>query len=704
MRRTYLRMLVALAMVAACAAVAPAATPEAPANAAAKVAADAVRMPIDVPVAPPVAPAADGANKVTLTWEKFKQVTGLDEEALKKAEAGTFTLSWQEVEDLLGLKIEKVGQAKVRIPWQEFKALLLWSIEQKKPPAPLPPADFAVTSADYTGELSKDGAVFTAVFKISLLKDKDWKIVPLLPATVAIQEATLPKGAYLRLENNFYQLITAAGAGDIEATIKFAVAVTEQAGSLALRFDRAPSSRCMLDVRVAQTGVAIEVVGAQSVAKKEEAGATRVAAALPAAAPVQLSWERAIPEAEKVPPKIYAETRTLVAVGDGILIGRERIDFNILHSGVRVLKLKLPKGVSILEVKGERVRDWRVTNDEMSVALSNEALGNFVLNVTYEKSSAADPAGGASLPILRVGDVVREKGHIGVVALANVELSTPRLQGATAIDVRELPPDLLGMTGQPILLAYRYVTDTFDIGLAIKKHEDVDVLVTIIDSAVATTMQTMDGRRITKAVYNVRNNRKQFLRLAMPKGVEIWSASVSGKSIRPAKDEEGRILIPLVRSEGASSGLTAFPVELVYVEKEEAGAAKPAPAGKLHIELPRAAEPVTHFMVNLYLPKEGKYTKGWGNEAAITGPLTVVKAFRQLMGAVGEPGQKAEVEAEALQEAAQMQADTQTTVAGATPIRVNLPVDGQLFRLEKILVLDEPLFMDVEYTGWEKKN
>ena len=104
MRRTYLTMLVALAMVAAGAALAPANAAEGPANA-------AVKQPADVPVAPPVVPAADGANKVTLTWEKFKQVTGLDEEALKKAEAGTFTLSWQEVEDLLGLKIEKVGQA-----------------------------------------------------------------------------------------------------------------------------------------------------------------------------------------------------------------------------------------------------------------------------------------------------------------------------------------------------------------------------------------------------------------------------------------------------------------------------------------------------------------------------------------------------------------------------------------------------------------
>ena len=650
---------------------------------------------------PPAAP-ADGDNKVILSWEKFKAVTGLSEDDLKAREAGTFTLSWEEVQDLLGIKIEKVGQAKLRIPWQEFKTLLLWSIQQKKPETPPPPTDFAVTSAEYAGDLSKDGAVFTATFKISILKEKEWKVIPLLPATVAIQDVTLPAGAYLRLEKSHYQVMTAAGAGDIEVKVTFAVAVEEQAGSLSLKFDRVPSASCLLDLKVAQTEVDIDIVGAQSVVKKEEAGATRVAAALPAAAPVQLSWERAIPEAEKVPPKLYAETQTLVAVGDGILIGRQRINFNILHTGVRVLKLKLPQGVSILEVKGDRVRDWRVTNDELSVALSAEVLGAYALNVTYEQAAGAQQAA-ASLPILRATDVVREKGHIGVVALANVELSAPTLKGATAIDVRELPAELLSMTGQPILLAYRYVTDTFDIQLAIKKHEDVDVLVTIIDSAVVTTMQTLDGRRITKAVYNVRNNRKQFLRLAMPQGVEIWSASVSGKSIRPAKDDEDRVLVPLVRSEGVASGLSAFPVELVYVEKEAEGAEKPAPSGTLHIDLPRAAEPITHFMVNLYLPKEGKYTKPWSSEAAIEGPLTVVKEFRQLMGVMGRPKVHAEKAAQVLQAAAQAQADARTTAAGATPIRVNLPIDGQLFRLEKILVLDEPLFIDVTYSGWERK-
>ncbi|HUS44873.1 MAG TPA: hypothetical protein VM219_02420 [Phycisphaerae bacterium] len=638
----------------------------------------------------------DAEGRVILPWETFKEVTGWDEAKPEAEEPGIFTLKWEEVEDLLGIKIEKVTEAtRVRIPWQEFKALLEWSLAQKREPEVLPPTDWTVTAATYEGELTKDGAIFDATFQVHILKEKDWKTIPLLPQTVAVHEALLPEETYLRQSDGHYELMTTAtGAKDVKVT--FSSAVTEAAGANTTSFNRVPSGTCILKLRVADAEVDVKVANAQSVVTRQEAGVTHVVAALPAGAPVRISWERAIPEAEKVPPKLYAETKTLVAVGDGILVCRERIDYNILHTGVRVLKLKLPQGVSILEVTGDRVRDWRVADDELTVSLSYEALGKYTLNVTYEKPTGEVRAAGVSLPVLRAADVVREKGHIGVVALANVELSSPELKGATAIDVRELPPELLAMTRQPILLAYRYVVEQFDIPLAIKKHEDVDVLVTIVDSAVSTTMQTLDGRRLTKVVYNVRNNRKQFLRLAMPEGAEIWSASVSGRSIRPARDEQGRVLIPLVRSQGASRGLAAFPVEVVYVEKGE----QPPEAGELEITLPQASEPITHLMVNLYLPKEGKYTKPWSSEPAIEGPLTVVKQFRSLFGAAGAEPEKA---AAALQQQAAARAEAATAAAGATPIRVHLPIDGRLFRLEKILVLDEALFIRVRYSGWKKQ-
>jgi len=649
----------------------------------------------------------EGPSSVTLSWEKFKAITGWDD-AGKPGEGGTFTLTWKEVEDLVGVKVQNMDNAKVRIPWKEFKALLLWSIEQKKKPeAANPPSPWTVTSADYVGELSKDGGLFTATFKVRILADKDWKVIPVLPATVAIKEAKLPEGSYLRMSNNQYEVLTAAPAGDLAFTISFATAVREQAGTFTTQFARVPSGTGLVDLKVAQAGVDIQVAGAQSLVKKEEGGATRALAMLASAAPVQVTWERAIPEPEKVPPKLYSETQTLVAVGDGILVGRESVRFNILHAGVRVLKLTVPQGASILDVRGDKVRDWHVTGADLSVALSSEVIGDYALTVTFESTLGADLAKPVSIPVLRAGDVVREKGHIGVVALANVELSSPSQKGATAIDVRELPPELLGMTSQPILLAYRYVAEAFDIPLAIKKHEDVSVLLTLVDSAVITTMQTPEGRRITKAIYNVRNNRQQFLRLVMPQeagkdAIEIWSASVSGKSIRPAKDDKGAILIPLVRSEGASSGLAAFPVEIVYVEKAEKALAA---AGELKIVLPRASEPITHLMVNLYLPKEGNYRKGWpSSEAAIESPLAVVPDFRKLVGTMERPALNAQAVANDLQKQAQAQVDeTTAATTGATPIRVNLPLDGQLFRLEKILVLDEPLFITVHYSGLEKK-
>jgi hypothetical protein len=141
-------------------------------------------------------------------------------------------------------------------------------------------------------------------------------------------------------------------------------------------------------------------------------------------------------------------------------------------------------------------------------------------------------------------------------------------------------------------------------------------------------------------------------------------------------------------------------VELVYVEKMDD--VKMPASGTIHIEWPRASEPVTHLMVNLYLPKEGKYTKAWSSEPSIEGTLTVVKEFRKLMGAPEAPPVDAQGAAVALQQMAQQQQAATVTAAGATPIRVNLPLDGQLFRLEKVLVLDEPVSADVKYSGWDK--
>jgi hypothetical protein len=392
---------------------------------------------------------------------------------------------------------------------------------------------------------------------------------------------------------------------------------------------------------------------------------------------VNVSWERALPEAEKVPTKLYSETRTLVSVADGLILGSAQITFSILHTPTRQLDMTVPAGVSVLEVTGRQVRDWRVNAGKLTVQLEKEVIGTYLVDVKYEIPQAA--AGGkVAIPVITGAGVEREKGHIAVVALSNVEIKSDQVSGAHPMDVKDLPPEIAGMTSQPILLAFRYVDPKFEVGLQISKHADVDVLLTVLDRAQFTVMQTFDGKRITRAVYNVRNSRNQFLRLQMPDGAEIWSASVAGRATQPAKDTEKRIILPLVRSEG-TGGMSAFPVELVYAEE----GTKPDSrgAGTAKVTLPACAEPILHMTVQLYVPSEGRYDD-------FTGSLRAVEKFTPIGGAAVAVDTKA---AQTLQ----MTCDPQAAAPG---VEVQLPVSGMVYLFEKILAIKDAQWFSYSFS------
>lgn len=218
-------------------------------------------------------------------------------------------------------------------------------------------------------------------------------------------------------------------------------------------------------------------------------------------------------------------------------------------------------------------------------------------------------------------------------------------------------------------------------------------------------MQLNDGRRMTTAVFSVRNNRNQFLRLKMPDGAEIWSVTVSSRTVSPAKDSGGNVLIPLIRSSSRSRELASFPVEMVYVEAPTA----PAPAaGSLRVNLPTLDVPIMHVMCNYYLPAEGKYTiKGGffgGEKSGFSGPLKVVDQFASLAtarAAAVVPDQPAR-RAQAMQKRMNQQMARKSRAAGAAPIRVKLPINGKLFKLQKILALPkDKLYFQVTYSGWK---
>ncbi|MEZ4236278.1 MAG: hypothetical protein R3F59_08980 [Myxococcota bacterium] len=558
------------------------------------------------------------------------------------------------------------------------------------------PLQWAISSARYAGDVVLDdgepvSAVFDARFRVeNLRKPGFWVRVPLLPATVAVRSARIGgQDAPLVLENGWYTLVT-DNRGAFDVAVQFATAVSTDNGSSGLTFDLAGSGATEVELGVPASVPLDFTIENAKLKSDRTVGARRVVSAtFPASGALSVRWQREIPQTQELASRVYAETHTLVGVGDGVLTARATVQETILFSGVDRVRLQVPSEMTVVAVDGAGIRDWSVSEDGVLEALLNFAAeGTYTLTVSLER---VVPPGSAALdvPIVEPLGVERAKGFVGVQALGNLEVRAGQTEGTAPVDVRSLPAAIVGVTDQPVLLGFKYLGTTAKIPLAVDEHEEVDVLVTLLDQAEGTTMFTQDGRRLTSVTYQVRNNRRQFLRLALPEGAALWSASVAGRAVQPAKADDA-LLVPLVRSVASGGALAAFTVEVTYVES---GKAPRNGRGRFEAELPRADAPTTWVGWTVYAPDRA-HVKG----------KTYDGSLRHVRG-LSRPAQAAEVyDAGAIEN--QMQLQTGNAMAGvgalgegAAPVRVTLPVDGQPVYFEKLLALDERLWVTFSYKG-----
>lgn len=571
--------------------------------------------------------------------------------------------------------------------------LKLYESNKARAEAEKPPRDHALASARYSGEvLVTDGAPHSAIFKATMrienLKKNGWIRVPILPATVALQSAKIgTTEAAVVIENNYYTLVTKrSGAFDLE--LEFAAGITTTAGKSNVAFELVPSGATTVTLAVpASDELDFTVANARLQSDRIEGDKRLVEAALPATGSLVIEWQREIPAAAKQTSRVYSEVYTLVSLGEGLMKANASVAYTILFAGQSELTLKVPKGMTILAVKGNGIRDWNHQGEELRVILNYAAEGSYSLDIELEKV-IGEGSKKLVAPIIVPQGVERSKGYIGVESRGNHEISAGDVKGATTVDVRSLPAAILGITSRPVLLGYKYLGADIDVPLAIAEHDDIDVLVTILDQIRARTMWTPEGRRITSVRYQVRNNRRQFLRLALPDDAELWSVSVGGRAVQPAKAGDGRVMIPLLRSQTSGGSLAAFNVEVVYVESDEETPNNGR--ASFSAELPRADAPSTYVAWTIYSPTGTKIRK-----RSFDGNLRQV---RYLSDPIPESDVYViETASPEVAQQGQAQADDGALGQGAVPVPVSLPLQGKATNFEKLLALDEALRVSFRY-------
>jgi hypothetical protein len=361
--------------------------------------------------------------------------------------------------------------------------------------------------------------------------------------------------------------------------------------------------------------------------------------------------------------KLDAQVDTLASLGEVAMTGAATVVVHVKSGRITELPLELPKDVNLLSLSGPSLRMHRAAVVDgvlrIDVSFTQEMEGELRLELTYERLlSAAQADSQIEVPTVRVRGAEVEQGRIAVEALSAVEVRAAAAEQLTAVDVAELPQQLVLRTTHPILMAYKYLQAAPPprLALGLTRHGSVGVQEATIDRADYRTLFTRDGLQVTTCELFVRNSGQQFLRLRLPKGATVWSAFVDGKAEKPAMSEGGRAdeVVVLVKIIHSTAG---FAVQLVY-------ATEGSPIrglGRVRGVLPRPDILVTDSRWDVYVPTEMSYGSPATN-------LSVVKSAEEVSrDAMAQKLARSEVAGQALD-----------------PLRIEVPAAGIHYAFEKL--------------------
>jgi hypothetical protein len=365
--------------------------------------------------------------------------------------------------------------------------------------------------------------------------------------------------------------------------------------------------------------------------------------------------------------KFDAQVDTLISIGEVTMKGSAAVGINVKSGSIMALGLRVPENVNVLAVTGPSIRTHEVragnAGQSIDIAFTQEMEGQFRLQVDYERIMA-DGAPESEVPTIGVVDAEVEHGRIAVEALSAAEVKASAAEHLSTLDVNELPQQLVLKTTNPILLAYKYVhaEPPYRLALKITRHQEIDVQVAAIEKASYSTLFTRDGLAVSKVRFDVRNSRRQFLRLDLPTDSEIWSVFVDGKAEKPAQAGEGEngtaVLIKMINS------AAGFPVEIVYATRTAAMGFM----GLLSGRLPTPDMVVTRTRWDVYLPAGPRYQP----------PDSTLDVIIR-----GRPVNGASMGSEALTRSAK-------SITMGQPLRLSVPNQGIHYAFEKLYANQSP--------------
>jgi hypothetical protein len=532
-------------------------------------------------------------------------------------------------------------------------------------------------ASSYSGRAVQGALELRLSLGVTLGKPGAWKTVPLVGDDVVLVKAVVDGKPIAVARLRGYHVWQTTRDGEIAIELDILVPSRGRRGSLEYDFLVARTAVTRFDCAFPEEGLEPRLDTAVQSEVTAAPGTTRLQATLRPTTRVHLVGFKSMGEEDGQPAKVYAEASTLLSVGERALEVFTVIRYKILYAGAKRFDIDIPRDMTVVSADGEGAFRYAIEAGEGGATVLRGETA-FPIRNDYEISlrlkrqiPKPDGAGGATfdVPLPRCAGVERENGWLAVEVPGKLKLNEVDRADALAVDVRQLPQEMVTSAVSPIIKAYRYHAAGSRIRLSAVRLPEIEPKSGSVDRVRAFSVVSAEGKVLTDLKISLRNRLSPTLALEVPEGVEVRSAHLDGVAIQPSRDEKGRLVLPLKRSEGTER-LKPFTVQVVLESRVDPLGL----AGERRLALPAIALPVSSAEWSVFLPSNNAYS---GLEGDVDPePLAAEASWHQPVGSaapvrVGARNRDADVAA------------LETSGAGTMSVRIEIPRSGIRLELDR---------------------
>lgn len=457
----------------------------------------------------------------------------------------------------------------VVLPVDEYQALRRAAFPADAEPA-LPPVEATLTRIDYDLKVEGDLASGEARLTIDVIKDGWVRLA--MPEGLMVREA--------QLDGHQVTLVTRPqenGSGGNELllsrtgrsvlTLKIVAPVTTVAGTDILRLPVSNAAVSHAAVELARQGVDVHITGGLLMDHSETATTSRWVANGRGTEPLTFAWRRRVDDQRASQAlRLRANLTQLVGLGEDATQVSAEVQIEVLQGLAQDVHLQLPEQFTVNQVAGATIADWDATARDLTVTFIEPVATTARFTVSGELRLPR--SGKLDVPLLRFPAAERETGGVAVEVLGAGEIKEREATGMEEAEAAELG-QLISSRQSPSLIAFRMqpADGAFQrtLSLNVARYTPQAVLTANVEEAEYSALITADGKMLVQSRFAVRNNQRSFLKLTLPAGAVLWSASVAGRPIRPGRAPDGSLLLPLEKTRSGDEA-AAFVVEVSYLD------------------------------------------------------------------------------------------------------------------------------------------